>query len=61
MKNVRYRLCDDSFSARMIRQRNDANMLDEGLMLDIADTFLTTQFEGGRHETRVELIEVTEG
>jgi ribose 5-phosphate isomerase B len=47
----------------MIRQHNDANMLSigarvvgEGLALDIVDAFLTAEFEGGRHATRVEMI-----
>jgi ribose 5-phosphate isomerase B len=46
---------------------NDANMLSigvrvvgEGLALDIVDTFLTTQFEGGRHATRIEMIQALE-
>jgi ribose 5-phosphate isomerase B len=58
----------DTFSARMIRQHNDANMLSigvrvvgEGLALDIVDVFLTASFEGGRHATRVEIIEALEG
>jgi ribose 5-phosphate isomerase B len=52
----------------MIRQHNDANMLSigarvvgEGLALDIVDAFLTAQFEGGRHTTRVEMIGALEG
>jgi ribose 5-phosphate isomerase B len=52
----------------MIRQHNDANMLSigvrvvgEGLALDIVDAFLNAQFEGGRHATRVEMIEALEG
>lgn len=54
----------DTFSARMIRQHNDANMLaigvrvvGEGLALDIVDAFLDAEFEGGRHATRVDMIE----
>lgn len=65
---IRCGVCADTFSARMIRQHNDANMLSigvrvigEGLALDIVDTFLTAQFEGGRHGTRVEMIEALEG
>lgn len=61
---VRCGVCSDSFSARMIRQHNDANMLSlgarvvgEGLALDIVDAFLNATFEGGRHATRVEMIE----
>jgi ribose 5-phosphate isomerase B len=52
----------------MIRQHNDANMLSigarvvgEGLALDIVDAFLTAEFEGGRHGTRVEMIGALEG
>ena len=48
----------------MIRAHNDANMLSlgarvigEGLALEIVDAFLTTLFEGGRHATRVDMIE----
>ena len=63
VKGVRCGVCSDTFSARMIRQHNDANMLSmgarvvgEGLALDIVDTFLTTAFEGGRHSARVEKL-----
>ncbi|HEY2753767.1 ribose 5-phosphate isomerase B [Phenylobacterium sp.] len=63
VKGIRCGACVDTFSARMIRQHNDANMLSigarvvgEGLALDIVDAFLTAQFEGGRHATRVEMI-----
>jgi ribose 5-phosphate isomerase B len=31
--------------------------LGEGLMLDIVDAFLSAEFEGGRHATRVDMIE----
>ncbi|MDJ0823013.1 MAG: ribose 5-phosphate isomerase B [Paracoccaceae bacterium] len=61
---IRCGVCSDTFSARMIRQHNDANMLSlgarvigEGLALDIVEAFLTATFEGGRHATRVEMIE----
>lgn len=63
VKGIRCGVCADTFSARMIRQHNDANMLSigaritgEGLALDIVDAFLSAQFEGGRHATRVEMI-----
>jgi ribose 5-phosphate isomerase B len=53
VKGIRCGVCVDTFSARMIRQHNDANMLSigvravgEGLALDIVDAFLTAQFEG---------------
>lgn len=64
VKGIRCGVCSDTFSARMIRQHNDANMLSlgarvvgEGLALDIVDAFLTAEFEGGRHATRVDMIE----
>ena len=67
VKGIRCGVCSDTFSARMIRQHNDANMLSigarvvgEGLALDIVDAFLSAEFEGGRHATRVEMIEALE-
>ena len=63
VKGIRCGVCMDTFSARMIRQHNDANMLSigarligEGLALDIVDAFLAADFEGGRHSTRVDMI-----
>ncbi|AWM87266.1 ribose 5-phosphate isomerase B [Microvirga sp. 17 mud 1-3] len=68
VKGIRCGVCADTFSARMIRQHNDANMLSmgarivgEGLALDIVDAFLNAEFEGGRHATRVEMIGALEG
>ncbi|WP_108830021.1 ribose 5-phosphate isomerase B [Ascidiaceihabitans donghaensis] len=64
VKGIRCGVCSDTFSARMIREHNNANMLSmgarvvgEGLALDIVDAFLNAQFEGGRHATRVDMIE----
>jgi ribose 5-phosphate isomerase B len=61
---IRCGVCMDTFSARMIREHNNANMLSmgvrvvgEGLALDIVDAFLNANFEGGRHATRVDMIE----
>lgn len=66
VKGIRCGVCMDTFSARMIRQHNDANMLSlgarvigEGLALDIVDAFLAAEFEGGRHAARVAMIEDT--
>ena len=68
VKGVRCGVCSDTFSARMIRQHNDANMLSmgarvigEGLALDIVDAFLGAEFEGGRHAPRVDMIKALEG
>jgi ribose 5-phosphate isomerase B len=60
---IRCALCTDSFMAKMTRLHNDANMLALGagivgknLAIDIVDTWLDTEFEGGRHSKRVEKI-----
>ena len=61
---IRAALCTDTFSARMTRMHNDSNILclgervtGTGLALDIVDTWLNTEFEGGRHQKRVDMIE----
>lgn len=68
VRGIRCGVCADTFSARMIRQHKNANMISigarvvgEGLALDIVDAFLTAQFEGGRHATRVAMIRALEG
>ncbi len=68
IRGVRCGVCAETFSARMIRKHNDANMLaigarvvGEGLALDIVDAFLAAPFDGGRHEARVEMIRALEG
>ena len=62
-KGIRAALCSDTFSARMTRQHNDANVLCMGarvigscLAIDILDQFLSNGFEGGRHATRVDMM-----
>ncbi len=62
-KGIRAALCSDTFSARMTRQHNDANVLCMGarvigscLAMDILDQFLSNDFEGGRHATRVDMM-----
>ncbi|WP_456388892.1 ribose 5-phosphate isomerase B [Profundibacter sp.] len=64
IKGIRCGTCSDTYSAGMIRQHNDANMLSlgvrvvgDGLALDIVDAFLNASFEGGRHATRVQMID----
>ena len=68
VKGIRCGVCSDTFSARMIRQHNNANMLSlgarvvaEGLALDIVDAFTGAEFEGGRHADRVNMITAIEG
>ena len=60
VKGIRCALCGDSYSAEMTRRHNDANVLAMGagiigpnLAKKITEVFLTTEFEGGRHERRV--------
>lgn len=64
---VRCGVCSDTFSARMIRQHNNANVLSmgarvvgAGLAIDIVDAFLDAEFEGGRHAKRVDMITAIE-
>ena len=65
IKGVRCALCGDSFSAKMTRLHNDANVLAMGagivggnLALEIVDVFLGTEFSGEeRHQRRIYLIE----
>ena len=60
---VRAALCADAFSTRYTRLHNDANImcmgartLGSGVALELVEIFLDTPFEGGRHETRVNMI-----
>ena len=60
---IRAAVCGDTFSARMTRMHNDANVLcigarvtGIGLAKDILDAFLGAEFEGGRHAVRVDMI-----
>lgn len=60
VRGVRAALCNDLYTARMARSHNNANVLSmgarvvgEGLAEEILATFLSTEFEGGRHERRV--------
>ena len=60
---VRAALCNDLFTARLSREHNDANVLAmggrivaEGLATEILELWLTTPFDGGRHERRVAQI-----
>ena len=68
VKGIRCALCTDPLMAEMTRRHNDANMLALGagivgpnLAERIVETFLTTDFEGGRHARRVALISEMEG
>ena len=67
-RGIRAAVCGDTYSAKMTRCHNDANVLCIGarvtgscLALDILDSFLAAEYEGGRHAIRVEMMEKIEG
>ncbi len=68
IKGIRCGHCSDTFSAKMTREHNDANVLafgervvGAGLMIEIVEAFLTTKFSNGeRHVNRVNKIKALE-
>ena len=67
VKGVRAACCSDYFSAKFTRLHNDANILcmggrvvGPGLANEMVDVFLNTEFEGGRHQRRVDQITAIE-
>ena len=67
VKGIRAALCGDTHAAEMTRRHNNANILCMGGLviseqtgLDIVDTFLSFEFEGGRHQRRVDQIAAIE-
>ncbi|MHB8126333.1 MAG: ribose 5-phosphate isomerase B [Desulfitobacteriaceae bacterium] len=67
LPGIRAALCTETYSARMSREHNNANVLalggritGVGLALDIVDVFLNTDFAGGRHCKRLDLIAALE-
>lgn len=66
-RGIRACACSDTFSARLTRNHNDANVLcigarvvGEGLAYDLVDAFVDAPFEGGKHQRRVDLITAIE-
>lgn len=64
VKGVRAALCTNTTMARLTREHNNANVLSMGarmvgdiLALEMVNVFLTTEFEGGRHQTRIDQLE----
>ena len=60
---IRAACCSDTFSARMTRMHNNANVLclggrvvGAGLACDMVDLFVDTEYEGGRHDLRVAMM-----
>ena len=65
LKRVRCALCWNTTTARLARQHNDANMISigqrmisEAEALEIVRVWLETDFEGGRHLRRIQLLDV---
>ncbi|MCH5203498.1 MAG: ribose 5-phosphate isomerase B [Oscillospiraceae bacterium] len=63
IKGIRAAVCSDWYSAKYTRLHNDANVLclggrvlGAGLALELVDVFLDTEFEGGRHSSRIEKV-----
>ena len=61
---IRASHCTDTYTARMTRAHNNSNILclgervtGAGLAIDIADIWLKTDFEGGRHQKRIDMID----
>ena len=68
VKGIRCALLSDLMSARLTRQHNNTNMMalgagvvGEKLALEIIDTWLDTEFEGGRHQRRIDKMMAYEG
>ncbi len=66
-KGIRAAACSDTFSARLTRVHNDANVLcfgervvGMGLAIDLVDNFIDAEFEGGKHQRRVDMITAIE-
>ncbi len=66
-KGIRAAACSDTFSARLTRVHNDANVLcfgervvGMGLACDMVDQFIDAEFEGGKHQRRVDMITALE-
>lgn len=64
VQGIRAALCGDTFSAKASRAHNNSNVLCLGerviginLAMDIVDIWLKSEFEGGRHQRRVDMIE----
>lgn len=67
VNGIRCALCSDSYTAELCRKHNNANMISMGAriidiekMKQIVSIFLSTQFEGGRHQRRVDKITMIE-
>ena len=67
-KSIRAACVSDTFSARLTRCHNNANVIcfgarviGAGLAADIVDCFIDTEYEGGRHARRVAMLDALDG
>lgn len=63
-KGIRASVCNDTYTARLTKMHNNSNVLclgqrviGIGVAIDIVDTWLNTEFEGGRHQKRIDKID----
>lgn len=68
VNGVRAAVCSDCATARLVKQHNNANVIAFGarivgneLAKDIVKAYLDAEFEGGRHQTRIDMIHEIEG
>lgn len=64
VKGIRAALCSETTSARLSREHNNSNVLclgqrliGETMAFEIVETWLNTEFAGGRHQHRIDIIE----
>ena len=64
IRGIRAACCSDTYSAKYTRLHNDANVLcfggrvvGGGLACEIVDAYLSVEFEGGRHQRRVDMLD----
>ena len=67
VKGIREAVCSEPYSARLTRQHNNANIIAFGARVVgeataemIVDEFLSAEYEGGRHQRRIDMIEAIE-
>ena len=67
VKGIRAAVCSEAYTARLTRQHNDANIIAFGARVVgtvtaemIVDEFLNTEYEGGRHQRRIDMITAIE-
>jgi ribose 5-phosphate isomerase B len=67
VKGIRAAVCSEPYSARLTRQHNNANIIafgarvvGEAMAEMIVDEFLNAEFEGGRHQSRIDMLTAIE-